>query len=157
MRKPLLAAAATTLLALGVTPTASADHLNCSDFKFQEEAQAVYDNDTSDPNGLDGPEGEGSTGEPGVACEDLPSNGGEAVDVSDFAEPGDEPTDDPTEDSDDATEDDDSQMEETPQGGVDTGDGGTSGIENAGLIGAGSLALLGGATLLARRRFATDN
>lgn len=45
-----------------------------------------------------------------------------------------------------------SQMSGTPSGGVDTGGGSTSGYENVGLIGAGGLALLGGATLLIRRR-----
>lgn len=50
-----------------------------------------------------------------------------------------------------------SQMSGMPAGGVDTGAGSTSGIENAGLIGAGSLALLGGAALVARRRLATDS
>jgi len=44
-----------------------------------------------------------------------------------------------------------------PEGGVDTGDGATSGIENIGLIGAGGIALLGGAALIARRRLAADN
>jgi uncharacterized protein HemX len=55
--------------------SASAENLNCSDFEFQEDAQEVYDEDTSDPNGLDGPIGEGFTGEEGVACEELPSRG----------------------------------------------------------------------------------
>ncbi|MCY7402625.1 MAG: CHRD domain-containing protein [Nocardioides sp.] len=45
-----------------------------------------------------------------------------------------------------------SQMSGTPSGGVDTGAGSTSGYENVGLIGAGGLALLGGATLMIRRR-----
>ena len=50
-----------------------------------------------------------------------------------------------------------SQMSGMPQGGVDTGDGATSGVENIGLIGAGGIALLGGAALIARRRLAADN
>ena len=41
-----------------------------------EDAQALYEQDTSDPNGLDGPAGEGYTGEQGEACEDLPSRVG---------------------------------------------------------------------------------
>jgi len=41
-------------------------------FTYQEEAQAVYEQDTSDPHGLDGPRGSASDGVPGVACEDLP-------------------------------------------------------------------------------------
>jgi hypothetical protein len=48
------------------------DLYRCDDFTYQEEAQAVYDQDTSDPHGLDGPIGEAFTGEQGVACEDLP-------------------------------------------------------------------------------------
>jgi hypothetical protein len=50
-----------------------------------------------------------------------------------------------------------SQMSGMPSGGVDTGAGSTTGIENAGLIGAGGLAVVGGAALLARRRFSTDS
>ena len=58
--------------------TTLTEDLNCSDFDYQEDAQEVYEQDTSDPNGLDGPPGEGYTGEEGVACEDLPSRfGGE--------------------------------------------------------------------------------
>jgi hypothetical protein len=56
-------------------PSASAqsdDLYDCQDFDTQEEAQAEYDRDPSDPYGLDGPRGEGSSGEPGVACEELP-------------------------------------------------------------------------------------
>lgn len=53
----------------------SAQNLNCSDFQFQEEAQAQYEADTNDPNGLDGPPGPTSSGVPGVACENLPSRG----------------------------------------------------------------------------------
>jgi hypothetical protein len=51
--------------------TSSPGDLDCSDFATQEEAQAVYEQDTSDPNGLDGPKGEGYTGDPGIACEEL--------------------------------------------------------------------------------------
>ena len=45
-----------------------------------------------------------------------------------------------------------SQMSGMPAGGVDTGAGSTSGYENVGLIGAGAVALLGGAVLIIRRR-----
>jgi len=57
------------------TPTTplGAGELNCrEDFVYQEDAQAVYEQDTSDPHGLDGPIGPTSDGEPGVACEMLP-------------------------------------------------------------------------------------
>jgi hypothetical protein len=50
-----------------------------------------------------------------------------------------------------------SQMSSTPQGGVETGAGSTTGIENAGLIGVGALATVGGAALIARRRFSTSS
>src|SRR5215208_6391525 len=54
---------------------AQQDLYDCADFSYQEDAQAVYDQDTSDPYGLDGPPGESYAGEPGVACEELPSSG----------------------------------------------------------------------------------
>ena len=47
---------------------------NCSDFSYQEDAQSVYNQDTSDPNRLDG-DGDG------IACESLPSN---SYDVPDY-------------------------------------------------------------------------
>ncbi len=50
-----------------------------------------------------------------------------------------------------------SQMASTPQGGVETGAGSTTGVESAGLIGVGALAVVGGGALLARRRFSTQN
>lgn len=43
------------------------DHCNCSDFEYQENAQAVLDADVSDPHRLDG------TNKNGRACESLPS------------------------------------------------------------------------------------
>jgi hypothetical protein len=49
-----------------------------------------------------------------------------------------------------------SQMDSMPQGGVEAGNGSTSGVENAGLIGVGALATLGGVALIARRRFRTE-
>jgi CHRD domain len=45
-----------------------------------------------------------------------------------------------------------SQMGAMPQGGVETGAGSTTGLEHAGLIGAGALAVAGGGLVLARRR-----
>ena len=54
-------------------PVTSTGDLDCDDFDYQEDAQAAYEQDTSDPNGLDGPIGEGYTGEQGEACENLPS------------------------------------------------------------------------------------
>lgn len=73
-RRALTTAAAVAGLALlGPVSLASAQlatplaaDLNCSDFKYQEDAQAVYDQDPSDPNGLDG------NPKDGIACESLP-------------------------------------------------------------------------------------
>lgn len=48
------------------TPTATPVDLNCSDFTYQEDAQAVLDADPSDPFELDGRDNDG------VACESLP-------------------------------------------------------------------------------------
>ena len=65
-----------TAVAGGVVLGSSTQDLyDCSDFDTQEEAQAVYEDDTTDPYGLDGPQGTASSGEPGVACESLPSDG----------------------------------------------------------------------------------
>jgi hypothetical protein len=52
-----------------------------------------------------------------------------------------------------------SQMDSMPAGGVETGAGSTTGVENVGLIGAGvgAAAAAGGVALYARRRFSTDN
>jgi hypothetical protein len=65
------------LVTLTFAPAALAqqDLYDCADFQYQEDAQAVYDQDTSDPYGLDGPPGESYAGEQGVACEELPSKG----------------------------------------------------------------------------------
>ena len=77
MRRLLLLTALCMAAVLMFAPAAMAqDEFDCEDFATQEEAQAEYDADTSDPSGLDGPIGESSTGEPGVACEELPSGGG---------------------------------------------------------------------------------
>ena len=54
-------------------PALGQDLYDCEDFQYQEDAQALYEQDTSDPYGLDGPQGEASTGTPGVACEELPN------------------------------------------------------------------------------------
>jgi hypothetical protein len=45
---------------------AQTDLYDCPDFDFQEDAQRIYDQDPSDPYGLDGDND-------GIACEDLPS------------------------------------------------------------------------------------
>ena len=58
-------AAATTTTTAAVV----ADTLNCEDFTYQEEAQAVLDADPSDPNHRDEDDPSGD----GIACESLPS------------------------------------------------------------------------------------
>src|SRR5829696_7466655 len=52
-------------------PAYAQDRYDCDDFRTQEEAQAIYDQDPTDPNGLDGPIGTASDGQAGVACEEL--------------------------------------------------------------------------------------
>lgn len=62
----LAAIAAATLLGPAPAAFAQAGDLDCRDFTYQEDAQAVYDADESDPNGLDGNDNDG------IACESLP-------------------------------------------------------------------------------------
>ena len=74
-------------------PSGADGSYNCEDFDFQEDAQEFYDEDPSDPDGLDGPPGEAFDGEQGVACEDLPSRGsGGDVAVEDEADTAAEPS-----------------------------------------------------------------
>lgn len=70
--------------------------LDCADFTYQEEAQAVLDADPSDPHRLDG-------NHDGEACERLPRRGGESAppapaepEPSTTPEPTPEPTPSPT-------------------------------------------------------------
>lgn len=134
-----------TVLAAGLvgvaSPALASNTLNCSDFEYQEEAQAVYDQDTSDPNRLD----EG--GEEGVACEDLPQRPAGAVEEEE------EPTSEPEE-----SEPEESDPEEMamPSGGVDTGAGGTAGDVTGLLATGGLLAAAGAGGLVLLRRRATD-
>lgn len=54
-------------LFVGISGTALAvQDFDCVDFTYQEDAQAVYDADPSDPHGLDGNDNDG------LACESLP-------------------------------------------------------------------------------------
>jgi hypothetical protein len=68
---------ALVLLGLSASPAfaQSSDLYDCPDFTYQEEAQAIYDQDPSDPYGLDGDND-------GIACEDLPSRGAQQVQYS---------------------------------------------------------------------------
>jgi hypothetical protein len=69
----LLASAIAVSVYMTLLSTTSAQDLyDCPDFRYQEDAQAIYDQDPSDPYGLDGPPGDAFEGIKGVACEDLP-------------------------------------------------------------------------------------
>ncbi|MFI8304181.1 excalibur calcium-binding protein [Streptomyces sp. NPDC085927] len=58
--------------ALPVAHTAHAQDLDCADFTYQEEAQALFNLDRSDPNRLDEDQGPDDN----VACEALPRRDG---------------------------------------------------------------------------------
>ncbi|ORT57533.1 hypothetical protein [Streptomyces sp. CB03238] len=68
------AATAVVLAVAASAPLSGVAHaqpdLNCDDFTYQEEAQAVYDQDPSDPHGLDEDD---PAPDDGIACEALPS------------------------------------------------------------------------------------
>ena len=69
-----------------VPPPAEEQDLNCDDFDFREDAQAVYDADPSDPHELDGNDNDGR------ACEGRPTRGPTTGKVP---EPAQEPVTDP--------------------------------------------------------------
>ncbi|MET9955085.1 excalibur calcium-binding protein [Streptomyces sp. NPDC006339] len=56
------------LSAAPLTGVAHAQDLNCENFLYQEDAQAEFDRDPSDPHGLDEDQGP----DDGIACEVLP-------------------------------------------------------------------------------------
>lgn len=64
-----IAVVAMATFALSALPALAQNIYNCDDFATQEEAQAVYDADPSDPHGLD-------RDNDGIACESLPRAGG---------------------------------------------------------------------------------
>ncbi|MFE6335022.1 excalibur calcium-binding protein [Streptomyces sp. NPDC057806] len=72
-------AAAGTLFAIAaIVPLADIAHaqdLDCANFTYREEAQAVYNTDPSDPHDLDEDQGP----DDGMACEALPSRGTAAL------------------------------------------------------------------------------
>ncbi len=60
---------AQVLLGLSASPAlAQTDRYDCPDFDYQEDAQRIYDQNPSDPYGLD-------DDNDGIACESLPSRG----------------------------------------------------------------------------------
>jgi Excalibur calcium-binding domain len=126
-------AVAVAVLAAGVSyplaGVAQAQDVNCSDFSTQAQAQAVYDQDPSDPNGLD-------RDNDGVACESLP--GGAPGSAENGANTGDQ------------------DAGAVPSGGVEAGAGGTAGGENSNMLVpmglAGGAVLVAGGVVLIRRR-----
>ncbi|MEV3907019.1 hypothetical protein [Streptomyces canus] len=80
IRTTLTGAAVAVLAAAGpLTGVAHAQgDLDCADFRFQEDAQAVFDLDPTDPNRLDEDRGR----DDGIACEVLPRRDTEAVSVA---------------------------------------------------------------------------
>lgn len=60
--------AATIMTFAPLSGVAHAQDLDCRDFTFQEDAQAEFDRDISDPNRLDEDQGR----DDGIACEVLP-------------------------------------------------------------------------------------
>jgi len=124
----LTAVVAATLLTFA-GPAEASGH-NCSDYATQAAAQAAFNADPSDPEGLD-------RDNDGIACEGLPGGG----DSTGGGSTGDESTGG-------------GAAEGTPNGGVDAGFGGTADSDvngAAGLAGMGALVALGGAALLRRR------
>ncbi|MGY2127460.1 hypothetical protein [Blastococcus sp. SYSU DS0617] len=148
MRRHTTAAAGifiTAGLSFGFSGTALADEHNCPDYATQEEAQAFFDADPSDPEGLD-------ADDDGIACEDLP-RGGAA------------PTQGGSEDADNdgdmtgggGTTDD--QVTQVPTGGVAAGDGSAlhdDGTTISYVLGGTALAAAGGAAFAARRSSRTN-
>ncbi len=101
--------------------------LNCDDFATQQEAQAEFDADRSDPNGLD-------RDNDGIACEALPA--GMMEDEAPTGNGG------------------DTDNGATPVGPIETGAGGTAGDSSELLLPLtlGGVVLTAGGVVLVRRR-----
>ncbi|MFI6440602.1 hypothetical protein [Streptomyces sp. NPDC050759] len=80
IRTTLTGAAVAVLATAGpLTGVAHAQgDLDCADFRFQEDAQAEFDRDRTDPNRLDEDQGR----DDGIACEVLPRRDTAAVSVA---------------------------------------------------------------------------
>jgi hypothetical protein len=72
IHRPLLIAVQIVASVLVLASPVSAQEVNCDDFPNQAAAQQALKDDSSDPEGLDGPPGAAFSGIQGVACEDLP-------------------------------------------------------------------------------------
>jgi hypothetical protein len=103
-------AAATTLPMAGV---AFAQDRNCSDFEFQEDAQAALR--SGDPDNLD-------DDDDGEACETLPRRGSSSGRGASDDDSNDNSNDDSNDNSNDNSNDE-GQVRTKPKGSVDTGDG----------------------------------
>ncbi|WP_217242117.1 excalibur calcium-binding protein [Streptomyces sp. AC555_RSS877] len=71
-------AAGTLIAIIAILPLADIAHaqdLDCADFTYREEAQAVFDSDPTDPNRLDEDQGP----DDGIACEALPRRGAPVI------------------------------------------------------------------------------
>ena len=87
MRRFMLLAALCAALVLAMAPAVMAQtgDLDCANFATQEEAQQVYNQDPSDPNGLD-------DDNDGMACDTLPSSGTGTVEPPTQYQPPQTPT-----------------------------------------------------------------
>jgi hypothetical protein len=103
-------AAATTLPMAGV---AFAQDRNCSDFEFQEDAQAALR--SGDPDNLD-------DDDDGEACETLPRRGSSSGRGASNDDSNDNSNDNRNDNSNDNSNDE-GQVRTKPKGSVDTGDG----------------------------------
>ncbi|MTD52866.1 excalibur calcium-binding domain-containing protein [Amycolatopsis pithecellobii] len=138
---------------LGPAPLAfgQSNDRNCSDFQYQEDAQAVLDADHSDPNGLD-------RDKDGIACETLPHRPKQTATTSEKPSPTTaESTTKPkttTTTTRQPSKTTTAQVKVKPVGGVDTGGGDAPG-GNGAAFALGGVALAGtaaGTVLVVRRR-----
>ena len=140
MRRTAAGVFVAAVLTLATAGTANAaDVYNCPDFTYQEDAQAVYDQDTSDPNGLDGEDNDGQ------ACKSLPRRGSAAAPAASTGTTSSSAAGTGTTGS--------SQVSTRPAGAVAAGDGSASESSSVlqFVLGGAALAAAGGAGVAARR------
>jgi hypothetical protein len=131
-------AAATTLPMAGV---AFAQDRNCSDFEFQEDAQAALR--SGDPDNLD-------DDDDGEACETLPRRGSSSGRGASDDDSNDNSNDDSNDNSNDNSNDE-GQVRTKPKGSVDTGDGSSAPDTTApGVLALAGIAAIGVTAAVAR-------